>query len=337
MATVNTLVCNALFCPFFAPFLHSFFQSTQIGQWNHPTDTNSLWFEDSISCLSRYLGFPLAGLRRYDRLPQPPDAETIEGCPVVRLHDSTADVTVLLKAIFDSQFFMPYPAPTDFETISGALRLGHNYCIDYIRQRALVHFSSAYFTTLSAFDESCRPGVAPWQEPSWCVHRSVKVAAIELAREVDVLWILPFAFYSLAIGESPIRRLFPHRIHSGSHSSLGLQDELAFLEGCFEQRDTATTDIIRFLHFPIEITRCKGGSRCGYPRLRAMEDVRRDRKGPQGGDPLYLWFGTDWDRLLAVCSQAREEFWERLPGMYGLPGWDHLEKLKMDAIGRIIP
>jgi hypothetical protein len=34
--------------------------------------------------------------------PQPPDSELVEGCPLVQLHDSTAEVTVFLKAIFDS-------------------------------------------------------------------------------------------------------------------------------------------------------------------------------------------------------------------------------------------
>jgi hypothetical protein len=34
--------------------------------------------------------------------PQPPDSELIDGCPVVRLHDSERDTTFFLRAIFDS-------------------------------------------------------------------------------------------------------------------------------------------------------------------------------------------------------------------------------------------
>jgi len=38
--------------------------------------------------------------------PQPPTGETemIDGCPVVSLHDSAADVEVFLRAIFDSRY-----------------------------------------------------------------------------------------------------------------------------------------------------------------------------------------------------------------------------------------
>lgn len=52
--------------------------------------------------------------------PQTDKEERIDGCPVVRLHDSAADVTCFLRAIFDSRYVrhnlphqptnQPYPA-----------------------------------------------------------------------------------------------------------------------------------------------------------------------------------------------------------------------------------
>ncbi|KAJ7639622.1 hypothetical protein DFH06DRAFT_1478356 [Mycena polygramma] len=41
--------------------------------------------------------------------PQPPsaDTETMDGVPVVTVHDDPAEMEVFLKAIFDSAFFMP--------------------------------------------------------------------------------------------------------------------------------------------------------------------------------------------------------------------------------------
>lgn len=35
--------------------------------------------------------------------PQPSDSELLEGCPVVRLHDDSAEVLIFLKAIFDAE------------------------------------------------------------------------------------------------------------------------------------------------------------------------------------------------------------------------------------------
>jgi hypothetical protein len=240
---------------------------------------------------------------------------------------------------------MPYPAPTDFETLSGTLRLSHKYCVDYIRDRALVHLSSNYFTKLSALDESCTPKASSWKKPSWSAPTfSVKVAAIELAREVEAFWTLPFAFYSLATGDNPILRLSSRRIYRDRHSSLSEADELAFLEGCCVQRDSATSDLMRFLHYPAQIPGCWQGHRCTSARLRAIEEVWKDRKGAFEGDPLYLWFGTDWDRLLdarPTCimsmklthQHARQTFWDQLPALYRLPEWGHLERLKEGAIG----
>jgi hypothetical protein len=71
-----------------------------------------LWFEDGNlviqagNTLFRVYRGVLAARSPvfYDMLsfPQPSDSELVEGCPLVRLHDSASEVTVFLKAIFDS-------------------------------------------------------------------------------------------------------------------------------------------------------------------------------------------------------------------------------------------
>lgn len=50
--------------------------------------------------------------------PQPPgdDTEFIDGSPVVRLHDSAADVEVFLRAIFDSKYVSIRLKPTGAHT-----------------------------------------------------------------------------------------------------------------------------------------------------------------------------------------------------------------------------
>ncbi|KAJ7181485.1 hypothetical protein C8R43DRAFT_1170392, partial [Mycena crocata] len=75
--------------------------------------------------------------------PQPSltDAEFIEGCPIVRLPDSSWEVTFFLKAIFLPE---PFPAKTKFDNVVGCLRLSHKYGIDYLRRRALIHLPSGH-------------------------------------------------------------------------------------------------------------------------------------------------------------------------------------------------
>ncbi|KAJ7710530.1 hypothetical protein B0H17DRAFT_1190251 [Mycena rosella] len=71
--------------------------------------------------------------------PQPPDSETLDGCSVVEIPDAAADVTVFLKAIFDSSFFEAYPHATKFATVAGILRLSTKYEVEHLRRQALIH------------------------------------------------------------------------------------------------------------------------------------------------------------------------------------------------------
>ncbi|KAF8209359.1 hypothetical protein K438DRAFT_2062479 [Mycena galopus ATCC 62051] len=82
-------------------------------------------------------------------LPQPPDAQLAEGCPFVKLPDPEFEVTPFLRAIFQPDFFIPFPARTEFDTIVGYLHLSHKYGVDHLLRRALVHFSSRYPSELS--------------------------------------------------------------------------------------------------------------------------------------------------------------------------------------------
>lgn len=79
---------------------------------NTPTRVEELWFSDgnlivqAETSLFRVYGAFLAARSSVFKdmlsFPQPADAEMVEGCPVVRLHDSADDVTCFFKAIFDS-------------------------------------------------------------------------------------------------------------------------------------------------------------------------------------------------------------------------------------------
>ncbi|KAJ7184706.1 hypothetical protein C8R46DRAFT_983838 [Mycena filopes] len=87
--------------------------------------------------------------------PQPEDAETLDGCPVLHLDDSAADAMYFLKALFDYEFFAPYPAKTDFDAIHGVLRLGTKYRVGPLRRRALEHLASAHPMRLGEWDALC--------------------------------------------------------------------------------------------------------------------------------------------------------------------------------------
>ncbi|KAJ6548101.1 hypothetical protein DFH09DRAFT_1366966 [Mycena vulgaris] len=285
--------------------------------------------------------------------PQPPESDLVEGCPLVRLHDSSAEVTVFLKAIFDSGFFEMYPSPTKIDVLTGVLRLSHKYAVDYLRRRALGHLSSALFTRLSAHDNAEAPGNSSrWKRPSWTIPDDLfgLIKIIQLAREVDAPWVLPYAFYRLAdrsaTDEVDLPTCLQLQFFEGALAQLCEDDGLSFTKGYCVQISTGTTDVLHFLQFPPTISGCLTKYDCLLARLDALEQAHEDRRSSAyQADPLLLWSGPDWGRLQAiVCGiclkslnaahqKALQDFWNQLPGMYGLPEWADLEKMKAEALG----
>ncbi|KAJ7156757.1 hypothetical protein C8R46DRAFT_1115047 [Mycena filopes] len=267
-------------------------------------------------------------------IPQPSNAETIDGCPVADLPDLAEEVNVFFKAIFDSSFFEAYPAPTTFRIIAGVLRLSTKYEVDYLRQRALVHFCSMFPTTLAQWDSKRKLvfsiAASAWQIPSWELSREIgdAVNLVSLARQARVRWILPCALYELAL-RYDISVVFP----------LPEEEQRLFLQGYVLQRDAGLT-VMQFLADPAALQFCESPKSCGKIKFAFLEDTH-DRCADVPARPLTIWAERHWEshkvaELCAVClpylrgahKRARQDFWDRLPSLYGLGSWEELEAEK---------
>ncbi|KAF7353923.1 hypothetical protein MVEN_01078400 [Mycena venus] len=282
-------------------------------------------------------------------IPQPPESELVDGCPLVWLPDAEAEVTSFLKALFDPQFFMPFPNPTQLEIVAGCLRLSHKYEVDYLRRRAFIHLSSGYRTTLAEVDAETYCGLGSGPVPlmrSWKVpdDKTYLIAIIQLAREVESPWILPMAFYVLSAAYGNLGRIIFHGMfYNGVSASLSVLDQQSFVRGQVVQNASGAADVLRFLFCPLDIEGCATPEKCLSLRLRAMDDSREGiRDCPS--IPLDIWDEEDWQLLDGLCpaclivlkkthQDARQAFWDKLPEIYGLPPWEELEKLKAGAIG----
>ncbi|KAJ7500466.1 hypothetical protein B0H11DRAFT_782991 [Mycena galericulata] len=279
--------------------------------------------------------------------PQPPDAEAIDGCPVVRLHDSAADVTCFLKAIFDFSFFEPYPAVTDLSTVVSAVRLSNKYSVDYLRRRALVHLSSRFDTTLSEHDSDERNSLRLSDRNSGQWKLSAIVLAIQTSREVDALWIIPSAFYILATADDEqIQTVMNCFVYEEHAAKLSPGDQILFIQASL-QICRSVHHITRFLHPPSTIPACSGGNECPKARLEAISAFQRrlERNPWCSADPLGVCesFGvmkrlkttccsTCYESLTEAHAAARQALWDELPEMCGLPPWEELEKMKEQAL-----
>ncbi|KAJ6567010.1 hypothetical protein B0H19DRAFT_990737 [Mycena capillaripes] len=281
--------------------------------------------------------------------PQPHDSELVEGCPVVYLSDSPIEVRAFLRAIFDPEFFLPFPAKTDFDTVCGCLRLSHKYGVDYLRRRALVHLSSRYPTTLS--DCEAMPTTRSWERPT---AYSYLLFIYQLAREVDAAWLLPYVCYVLcwSLEAGLGTAIFHGAIYNGISVSLSAQDHESFLRGYRVQKESMHNDILRFLFSPAKIPGCTDPARCLQVRFEVLDAFsQRIKAGGPGysSQPLHTWPAQYyWTMLHKACptclahlktryQRARQGFWDRLPEMYGLPPWEELEKTKATAFGSDLP
>ncbi|KAJ7684268.1 hypothetical protein DFH06DRAFT_968647 [Mycena polygramma] len=285
-------------------------------------------------------------------LPQPADSELVDGCPFVRIPDLEAEVTPFFKAMFVPDFFMPFPASTDSDAVVGCLRLSHKYGVDYLHRRALVHFASGYPTTLHELDSTimdlgynAHPPDLKKQSWRYPDDPAFKIRAIQVARQVDATWILPWAFYALSVTYPQLgTAIFHGTTYKGVHTELSLQDQASFLTGHDVQRTATSVNVLQCLSYPFAIEGCLDPTQCIIERTYAIERSRGlIRDYPSSA--LYFWDSAEWDRLEDdLCPRcggflremhygARNIFWNELPEMYDLPPWRDLEKMKATAIG----
>jgi hypothetical protein len=181
----------------------------------------------------------------------------------------------------------------------------------------------------------------------WTTENTYIIAAIQLAREIDAPWILPGAFYGLAVHYGELgKAIFDGAVYNGVPANLSAQDKDSFAKGHNIQIASTVADILRFLFHPLEIEGCTSSKKCFSVRLKAMESHREDLRSYASAS-LHVWGQADWRLLKNLCpaclavlkqthEDARQAFWDKLPEIYGLPEWEELERLRAAAIGTSI-
>ncbi|KAJ7147847.1 hypothetical protein C8R43DRAFT_1108194 [Mycena crocata] len=170
-------------------------QATPVEELWFPRDTIVIRAEDKLFQVSRaILAARSTVFSDMLAFPQPTggDNEVIDGNPVVQLHDSAADVTVFLRAIFDSSYFMPSPAPVELQVVLGVLRLSHKYDVVYLHRRALQHLVEEGWYSVTHDAQAIAHHI---QCPSSAEDMADSLAIAAVATEVGALWLIPWAYY----------------------------------------------------------------------------------------------------------------------------------------------
>jgi hypothetical protein len=224
-------------------------------------------------------------------------------------------ITFHLASYFDS-----ISADADLETvltfIQGILHLSTKYIIRYLRQRCISLFLTKFPSTLDGY--TLKAGASKREK-----YKSDNVMrAINLARQNNVLEVLPYAFYCIA-------RLPQKRILKDRPMDISWKDKALCLVGRerlqWAQTSLSHVFLLNFQRAPL----CQS-SLCAFARGPHSEwHILDCMKSP---NPLHAY--DNWDNLnvcadcVAYCKirhvKGREEVWDRLPDLFELPTWDEL-------------
>ncbi|KAJ6519024.1 hypothetical protein C8R45DRAFT_1204291 [Mycena sanguinolenta] len=133
--------------------------------------------------------------RDMQRLPQPPDESSVDGCAVVQLLDDTTDVEYLLKALYEPTFTrdaLPLPA------VGALIRLARKYRFDDLLKLALARLTTEFPTTLEEFDALPQEILQIFTD-----QPGAEFDLIVLASENNMLSALPSVYYCSILSNNP--------------------------------------------------------------------------------------------------------------------------------------
>ncbi|KAJ7071877.1 hypothetical protein B0H15DRAFT_957434 [Mycena belliarum] len=262
--------------------------------------------------------------------------EIMDGSPVVRLHDSAADVEPFIRAIFDSSYFMPPPERVDGHAALGILRLSHKYDVGYLHRRALRHLETVYPIERARYTDFWPKSLLPVGNSTEITNFDLK--AIPIFQEVGASWLLPCAFYNA--GSVP-----PMLEIGAAWDRLPMDAK----KTCLVMNTRLLRCVMKVNRFIGNASTCATAETCNAHRfgelLRSRVTHRNDLVMGGGQEPLAEWEEGDWDALGEIfCEEclsearaehaaAEAEVWDELPVICGLQSWDVLKEARRVALG----
>ncbi|KZP28193.1 hypothetical protein FIBSPDRAFT_817787 [Athelia psychrophila] len=315
------------------------------------TTRSDIWFEDGNVVIQAettqykiYRGALAASspiFRDMFGMPQPPSQGevTVEGCPVVHLSDTAADVTIVFQALF-LRGHVVAGGPLPIETVAAFLRLGKKYEIELLHAEALKRLRYEYPTTL---DDLPMPTGHKFNRrtQNTMIFTEVDgdgphVAVAHLAREQRLHSTLPLALYWCCIDYSA-EGLVEMVTRDAATTVLSKSDLIKCLtvQSSLSRIQYITT--LAWIHAPqSKYLDCKSQNACAAARKRILDNLYLPYVDFVALDS-WSDFESAWnvdDEMCISCLaiaegmhyDGRVKFWEGLPAMFGLPGWDELRK-----------
>ncbi|KZP28181.1 hypothetical protein FIBSPDRAFT_275953 [Athelia psychrophila] len=268
-------------------------------------------------------------------MPQPlaEGEKTVEGCPVIHVSDSAADIAIVLRALFLRGHVATRQA-LSITIIAAFLRLGTKYDIELLRAEALNRLHYEYPSTLEEYDK-----INKWSMINGRWGDGTHFAVVNLAREQGLLSVLPLSLYLSCCYPYSTSEIATGIPSDDGTTSRMLPDDLIRCLGAWNSIGIKqSTMTLAWINLPI-YPNCKNSTQCTKLRVKVMKRVFYPFVEFFG---LHTWreFETCWvypeenldmcDSCYAVAERLHEDgrskFWETLPGIFGLPEWEELRK-----------
>lgn len=293
------------------------------------------------------------------RLPQPnePSSEhVLDGCPVIPMSDHPIELEHLLHALYDGVTFHNNSVK-DFYHLSAILRLSTKYCMNALRLKAIRYLAATWGTTLEGHDDIIHQAMTrPFNPENGSYPHVHPLHVLNLARETNVEVVIPSALYFLSLYPLPLLlegshpKLSVDVTHPSRPSSqIGAQD-IAHYGLIYQYRLEKMLYFIRTLCLdrPLATNCSKAGTtsilagrrvtfrNCSHVINKMGAMLSRSWELRTG--PLHFMQQAVGELpkigLCDPCREAfeedvralREEVWNRIPALVGLPSWDVLKR-----------
>ncbi|KAI1787700.1 hypothetical protein LXA43DRAFT_683479 [Ganoderma leucocontextum] len=257
--------------------------------------------------------------------------ETMDGCPIVRVSDSSHDIRHLFLVLccgknyyYDGDALIAAP----FEVLASLIRMAHKYAVPDILDHALSRLKKYYTDDLAAWrDAEMRARYVATK-----VEHALTV--VELARLTNTSSLLPTAFLLCT-------ELLPsyYLSEEGVPSALGIamlpiSDQLTLISARGDVMHACAERTLRLLA-TVPCRGCRTPAACNVSREAPLSAIRDRNVFPD--PPLYeqdvlkpmattLWGDTPWRRFCGSCREALTEadetesqwIWSSLPGIFGM-------------------
>ncbi|KAJ7043731.1 hypothetical protein C8F04DRAFT_1073109 [Mycena alexandri] len=260
--------------------------------------------------------------RDMQALPQPPDQPSVEGCPVVRLHDAVADVKNLLTVLYTPMF--PLERAASFQTIASVVRLGRKYEFRKLLDWAVDLVMSTSPTDVLSYDEDF-----PGEDIIDCPGLGLEI--LTLARENNILGALPCAYYRVVATYSQ-KELFDG-VSTDSDELVSLPS--IDLRRCILGREALISAQMKpgytldWLSTWVPSQHCATAAACAGKRDK---EFRRCMSNPAVHALDYsVPFGSGSfcfecsPRIKQLVRAGKWKVWEKLPSFFDLPPWNELK------------